>query len=84
MSPVARLARLPGRNLLSAHLANFNPADGDEAQEPKRCNLNFCVVRAYSSFVPLCYFTHKASSHASEAILTAMFIIIIIIIYLPY
>jgi len=40
MSPVTRLARLPGQILMSVYMGNFSLVDWDEIQEtkPKWCN----------------------------------------------
>ena len=49
MSPVTRLARLPGRILLFVHMGNFSAVDRDAIKEtqPKWWNVSLSVVAVW-------------------------------------
>ena len=56
MSPVTRLARLPGPILLSVHMGNFSPVDRDEIQETKpRLKMveQYIIITSLSAVVAL-------------------------------
>ena len=50
MSPVTRLARLPGRILLFVHMGNFSAVDRDAIKEtqPKWWNVSLAVVAVWT------------------------------------
>ena len=58
MSPLTRLARLPGQILWSVHMGNCSPVDRDEIQETKP---KWCIVRDCRSFLDSCDLTNKAN-----------------------
>ena len=67
MSPVTRLARLPGPILLSVHMGNFSPVDRDEIQETKPKWWTYtCIVLGFRSCVNSSNFTYKANLHTPK------------------